>query len=392
MKKILFSLVLFAGLVLFAPSADAASCTNSKQVNGYNVQVTIRNTPCSVITQTDWNWLWGSEAPSIIAILGGTGTYTKYGSCGNIHDYVVTNIPVNGKCGSANGVATSSAPVKNLCSAGNKTAVTSGTTTWTWKCIGLYGGSNANCSAPKISSGVDGVCGSANGTTVSSAPTTNLCSVGTASTVTGSGPWSWTCTGTGGGTIASCAALKSGSSGGDDGDGSGGVVNGQCVVGGQYVSIPTNPYLCLRGTASPSPVNGGVNGPWTWSCLGSGTGHTDALNCSATKIVSGIDSRFNCSNLSMTNPAVSPVNVNNTTTWTVTPLSSCPTCSKVWSVVDNNGTTTTTNSSNTLDQIFTTIGLKIVSVQFSSTSLGVMGLPCTATTTIVQQGGSIREI
>ncbi|MDR0369738.1 MAG: hypothetical protein LBH96_04455 [Candidatus Peribacteria bacterium] len=32
----------------------------------------------------------------------------------------------------------------------------------------------------------DGICGSANGTTVSTKPTSNLCSVGTASSVTGS--------------------------------------------------------------------------------------------------------------------------------------------------------------------------------------------------------------
>jgi Immunoglobulin domain len=53
---------------------------------------------------------------------------------------------------------------------------------------------------------VNGVCGSSNGGTFSSAPTTNLCSAGTASSVTGSGPWNWTCAGSGGGTTASCSA------------------------------------------------------------------------------------------------------------------------------------------------------------------------------------------
>ena len=43
--------------------------------------------------------------------------------------------------------------------------------------------------------GVDGACGSANGQVVPSAPTTNLCSAGTASVVTGNGPWTWTCVG-----------------------------------------------------------------------------------------------------------------------------------------------------------------------------------------------------
>jgi hypothetical protein len=51
----------------------------------------------------------------------------------------------------------------------------------------------------------NGQCGSANGVAAASAPTSGLCSVGTASSVTGSGPWSWTCAGSNGGTTASCA-------------------------------------------------------------------------------------------------------------------------------------------------------------------------------------------
>lgn len=53
---------------------------------------------------------------------------------------------------------------------------------------------------------VNGACGSSNGQTFTVAPTANLCSVGTASAVSGSGPWNWTCAGSGGGTTASCSA------------------------------------------------------------------------------------------------------------------------------------------------------------------------------------------
>jgi hypothetical protein len=53
--------------------------------------------------------------------------------------------------------------------------------------------------------GQAGECGSANGVTTTSAPTSNLCSVGTASAVTGAGPWNWTCTGTTG-SPAQCSA------------------------------------------------------------------------------------------------------------------------------------------------------------------------------------------
>jgi hypothetical protein len=58
---------------------------------------------------------------------------------------------------------------------------------------------------------VDGVCGSANGASTATAPTANLCSAGIASSVTGSGPWNWTCNGTNGGTNASCSAPLTGS-------------------------------------------------------------------------------------------------------------------------------------------------------------------------------------
>src|SRR6185369_443425 len=54
---------------------------------------------------------------------------------------------------------------------------------------------------------VSGACGSANGTTVTAIPTTNLCTEGTASTVGGTGPWTWNCAGIKGGTTAACSAI-----------------------------------------------------------------------------------------------------------------------------------------------------------------------------------------
>ena len=53
---------------------------------------------------------------------------------------------------------------------------------------------------------VDGVCGSANGVPVATAPTINLCSAGTATTPAGTGPWTWSCTGIDGGADDSCSA------------------------------------------------------------------------------------------------------------------------------------------------------------------------------------------
>lgn len=57
---------------------------------------------------------------------------------------------------------------------------------------------------------INGLCGTANGTTILSAPSfATLCFVGTPTAVTGNGPWSWSCNGLNGGTSsATCSANK----------------------------------------------------------------------------------------------------------------------------------------------------------------------------------------
>ena len=108
---------------------------------------------------------------------------------------------VNGACGSSNGADLTSAPTTNLCSAGTGSTVT-GSGPWSWSCAGSGGGTTASCSALLE---INGACGSANGVAASTAPTANLCSAGTASTVAGSGPWSWSCAGSNGGATAVCS-------------------------------------------------------------------------------------------------------------------------------------------------------------------------------------------
>jgi len=115
---------------------------------------------------------------------------------------------INGACGSASGVASYTKPVANLCSVGTNSTVT-GSGPWYWFCNGSYGGTNASCSAPLKA---DGVCGSGNGKLLTSAPTSTVaCSVGSISglTTTSSG-YSWTCVGVNGGASASCAASACG--------------------------------------------------------------------------------------------------------------------------------------------------------------------------------------
>ena len=61
--------------------------------------------------------------------------------------------------------------------------------------------------AAEISTSFAGECGTSNGASFAIAPTTNLCSAGTASEVTGTGSWAWTCSV---GATASCTASLQG--------------------------------------------------------------------------------------------------------------------------------------------------------------------------------------
>src|SRR5579872_3714461 len=125
-----------------------------------------------------------------------------------------TSSAVNGACGSSNGATASAKPTANLCTAGTASAV-AGAGPWSWSCAGSGGGSTATCSDKLASTAVNGACGSSNGASLSSAPTANLCTAGTASAVSGAGPWSWSCGGANGGSTATCVATKTASNGAD---------------------------------------------------------------------------------------------------------------------------------------------------------------------------------
>jgi|GEM_PF-1711213 len=179
--------------------------------------------------------------------------------------------PTNGQCGSANGTTATSVPgSSSLCSNGAVQNQNTAGSNYTWNCQGQNGGTNASCSLTlNIVTPVNGQCGTSNGGTYQSAPSTNLCNAGGASSVSGSGPWNWTCNGTGGGTNSSCSASKVIVVP---------VVNGQCGSSdGQTVDNAPTTNLCTAG--SPTSVSG--SGPWNWSCTGASGGTTSA--CTAQK-------------------------------------------------------------------------------------------------------------
>jgi hypothetical protein len=57
---------------------------------------------------------------------------------------------------------------------------------------------------------INGSCGASHEKVFTSIPTENLCATGASSTVAGTNPWSWSCTGTNGGSNASCSTIRTG--------------------------------------------------------------------------------------------------------------------------------------------------------------------------------------
>lgn len=94
---------------------------------------------------------------------------------------------VNGACSGTPGVCSSG-------SISGDNGLTACGTTRVWDCTGSGGGTNDGCSFVNPACPTTG-CGTAAGVSVSSAPSSNLCSSGTASGVTQNGSlWEWTCT------------------------------------------------------------------------------------------------------------------------------------------------------------------------------------------------------
>ena len=87
---------------------------------------------------------------------------------------------------------------------------------------------------------VPGVCGSADGATVDTAPTAGLCATGDPTVVSGTGPWSWTCRGRNGGADQACSATASGGGGAG-----GGAASGGCATGGDDLPLSALGLLAL---------------------------------------------------------------------------------------------------------------------------------------------------
>lgn len=116
-------------------------------------------------------------------------------------------VKTNGQCGLAASEPTETVPVMGLCEKGVATEV-SGNGPWSWMCKGVSGGKDVRCSATRPVA-KKGICGSAIRREHSSIPVNELCSSGLASSVSGEGPWYWTCSGMNGGEEIQCSARLS---------------------------------------------------------------------------------------------------------------------------------------------------------------------------------------
>ncbi|MGO9021947.1 MAG: hypothetical protein ACLQVJ_26715 [Syntrophobacteraceae bacterium] len=206
-------------------------------------------------------------AGSVTRTGNGPWKWTCQGSGGGATVNCSAEYGVNGACGSAGGGNFIKAPALNLCSAGKASKVTEGKGSWNWTCAGSESGATVSCSANLEA---NGACGSANKKSyLTQPPTAKLCADGTASGLTGTGPWNWTCTGSNGGAPANCSADLE--------------VIGACGAANKssYYAQPSSSDLCTGGTASK--VTG--KGPWNWSCAGSNGGST--AKCSAELEVNG---------------------------------------------------------------------------------------------------------
>lgn len=144
-------------------------------------------------------------------------------------------------CGTANSGVFATTPSSNLCAAGSTLSgsVASTTSAWQWTCAN--GSGAASCAASKPA-----VCGATGPFSV--APTTGLCTLGSASSVTGSGPWNWNCT-NGSSTVACTAGLTAPSCGASSGTTS---------------AVAPSSGLCAPGSSASSVTGGGST--WDWTC------------------------------------------------------------------------------------------------------------------------------
>jgi hypothetical protein len=208
------------GLVFVPPNFGASAQTNQCASDPPSQPVTAPYRPyppAATYTSAPLTFHCTSSSPSPAgtaftetAVAQLTGIDSGYGPNPGVVGWDISDVlyTYNGMCGASNGAVASTAPTTDLRNIGAPSSPTQASDgSWNWACSGGNGGgAPATCSTGSVSP-VAGVCGAVNGTMVSGIPAaSSLCATGTATAVAGSGPWTWSCGGTGGETTASSAA------------------------------------------------------------------------------------------------------------------------------------------------------------------------------------------
>ena len=221
--------------------------------------------PDAVVNCRDGCWAQSGGTgtfPETITYCSSHGGLAPVDCNGNVGEYCTDRSVVTAGC---------STTAVNTCTAGTLYDLTDTVNEYVWRCDGSGGGASATCSMSKPTSGwvskgcggsvtasfscgaantnfscasnerletrvytttcsgqtgwettqaqcvadtscvvrADAVCGASNGQSLGTAPSaaSDLCKTGTSSTVSGTGPWSWTCNGVNGGASATCSAM-----------------------------------------------------------------------------------------------------------------------------------------------------------------------------------------
>jgi hypothetical protein len=165
------------------------------------------------------------------------------------------------------------------------------TLTATYSGDASFSGSSGSVTQTVNLAPIDGVCGPANGATFTTAPTENLCAAGAPTTVTGTGPWSWTCNGQYNGANVLCGAsiqtyqLTTNATG----TGSGSVASS---TGGISYNYPAN-------SSGSTPLNHGASVTLTATAAAGSSAEWSSTDCSSR---GGTSTVATCTITSMTAP------------------------------------------------------------------------------------------
>jgi uncharacterized repeat protein (TIGR02543 family) len=241
-------------------------------------------------------------------------TYTTNAITGNCT--VIADFPeiVNGSCGTSGGQTLTSAPSSNLCSTGTASSVTTNTGSFTWSCAGSNTGSDASCSATRAYTVTPSV-GSGSGSISPSSAQAVAYNTATTFTATPSSGYITSMSGTCGGSLSGTTYTTDAITADCTVIASFlEIVNGSCgSSGGQTLTSAPSSNLCAKGTASGVTTNAGS---FTWSCAGSNTG-SDA-GCSATRAYT-VTPSVGAGSGSISPDSAQAVAYNTTTSFTVTP-------------------------------------------------------------------------